>query len=116
MFKPGKSGNPSGRPKSDQTIRDLAREHTDTALKALAEITQDPTAPKIARIQAAIALLDRGWGKPIQYNESESTIKASLEGPSERFQMELEERIKIISGMSKTSRERDQDLLQSYLA
>ena len=35
MFKPGQSGNPSGRPKSDKTIRDLAKIHTEDALKNL---------------------------------------------------------------------------------
>ncbi len=27
MFKPGQSENPSGRPKSDKTVRDLAKIH-----------------------------------------------------------------------------------------
>jgi hypothetical protein len=34
--------------------------------KALAGIMKEPRAPAAARISAAIALLDRGWGKPSQ--------------------------------------------------
>ena len=70
MFKPGQSGNPSGRPKSDKTIRDLAKIHTEDALKTLSEIVKNPKASDTARVQACNALLDRGWGKAPQYTEN----------------------------------------------
>jgi len=70
MFKPGQSGNPSGRPKSDKTIRDLAKIHTEDALKTLAEIVNNPKASDTARVQACNVLLDRGWGKAPQYTEN----------------------------------------------
>jgi len=70
MFKPGQSGNPSGRPKSDKTIRDLAKIHTEDALKTLAEIVNNPKASDTARVQACNAILDRGWGKATQYTEN----------------------------------------------
>ena len=70
MFKPGQSGNPSGRPKSDKTIRDLAKIHTEDALKTLSEIIKNPKASDTARVQACNALLDRGWGKAPQYTEN----------------------------------------------
>jgi len=70
MFKPGQSGNPSGRPKSDKTIRDLAKIHTEDALRTLAEIVKNPKASDTARVQACNALLDRGWGKAPQYTEN----------------------------------------------
>ncbi len=69
-FKPGNSGNPSGRPKADATIRELARTHTEAALATLVEIIQNKKAPPSARVHAASALLDRGWGKPAMYVES----------------------------------------------
>jgi len=70
MFKPGQSGNPSGRPKADATIRELAKAHTDTAISTLAEIMNNPKVKPSTRVQAACSLLDRGWGKPHQYVES----------------------------------------------
>jgi|SRR5665213_1823955 len=64
-FKPGHSGNPGGRPKVIAEIRDLAREHTALALETLATIAKSGKS-EAAQVSAAIALLDRGWGKPTQ--------------------------------------------------
>jgi hypothetical protein len=63
-FAPGRSGNPGGRPKALQAVLDAAREHTEAAILTLAEICTDPDKPSAARVAAAQALLDRGWGKP----------------------------------------------------
>lgn len=70
MFKPGQSGNPTGRPKESYRVSELAKEHTEQALVTLVEIAQNKKAPPSARVQAACALLDRAWGKPAQYVES----------------------------------------------
>lgn len=45
-------------------IRSLARSHTEAAIRTLAAIMKQKKAPAAARISAACALLDRGWGKP----------------------------------------------------
>jgi uncharacterized protein YdaU (DUF1376 family) len=45
-------------------LRALARPHGADAIAALAAIMDDPTAPLGARLNAAQALLDRGFGKP----------------------------------------------------
>lgn len=66
-FQKGQSGNPSGRPKADKSIQALAREHTDKAIKTLAEIMRDDEATPSARVAAASAILDRGYGKPPQF-------------------------------------------------
>jgi len=62
-FKPGQSGNPSGRPKQDERHNSsLAKRHTAEEIAALVKALQSPR----ERVPAAIALLDRGWGKPVQ--------------------------------------------------
>src|SRR5204862_1251576 len=62
---PGSSPNPGGRPRVVEDIRDLAREHTETAINALVHIAEKGK-QESARVAAASALLDRGGGKPTQ--------------------------------------------------
>jgi hypothetical protein len=52
-------------------IRSLARSHTEIAIKVLAGIAKDGT-NESARVTAAVALLDRGWGKPPQAHTAEN--------------------------------------------
>lgn len=52
--------------KAATDIRSLARSHTESALRVLAGIMNEPEAPHAARVAAANSLLDRGWGKPVQ--------------------------------------------------
>lgn len=69
-WKPGQSGNPSGRPKLLEQVRDLARTHTEDAIKTLADLMNDPTERGVVRVAAAEALLDRAWGRPTQAVEA----------------------------------------------
>jgi hypothetical protein len=57
-------------PKSITEIRSLARSHTQTAIKVLAGIMNCTDATAAARVAAANAILDRGWGKPRQTSEN----------------------------------------------
>lgn len=63
-WRPGQSGNPKGRPKPEVDIAALAREHGPRCIAVVAKLLSDND-HKI-RLAAAIALLDRGWGRPSQ--------------------------------------------------
>ncbi len=63
-FQKGQSGNPGGRPKEFNEIKDLARQHSRAAVERLVEWMASDN-PK-ASVSAAMALLDRGYGKPVQ--------------------------------------------------
>ena len=65
-FTKGQSGNPGGRPKALGDLRELAREHTASALQVLLKVMEDPKAASSARVGAASAVLDRGWGRAPQ--------------------------------------------------
>jgi hypothetical protein len=72
-------------PKNLGHIESLARSYTDTAIKTLAGIMMEPSAPARARIAAAAILLDRGWGKAKEMHEH-----SSLDGkPIERIVHEI---------------------------
>ena len=64
-FEKGQSGNPGGRPKVVAEVRELARQRAPEAIAALVQIMTEGKS-EAARVAAATALLDRGWGKPTQ--------------------------------------------------
>jgi hypothetical protein len=64
-------------PKTITEIRSLARSHTRTALNVLVGIMRSKDATAAARVTAANAVLDRGWGKATQ------TIETSEDGALE---------------------------------
>ena len=66
-FKKGQSGNPGGRPKVVAEVKELARKHTGKAIETLVSIMANPKAAPAARVSAANALLDRGYGRPAQH-------------------------------------------------
>jgi hypothetical protein len=57
--------------KSLTDIRSLARSHTRTAVNVLVGIMRSKDATAAARVSAANAVLDRGWGKATQPLESD---------------------------------------------
>lgn len=65
----GVSGNPGGQPRGMGAVRKLARSYTEAAIETLAEIMQDKEQGGPARVSAAEALLNRGYGKPVQQME-----------------------------------------------
>lgn len=62
---PGQSGNPGGRPKVLEEVRELAQLHTVEALDVLVELMRDGETGAV-RLAAAEKVLERGWGKAAQ--------------------------------------------------
>lgn len=67
-FKKGQSGNPAGRRKEtdEEKLNKLVRNYADKAVNAYVACLDDAEAPHSAKIAAATALLDRGFGKAKQ--------------------------------------------------
>ena len=66
-FKPGQSGNPSGRPKGiAKAFREALADPTEAAL-GLLELARDERVRPADRISAWNALLDRGYGKAASF-------------------------------------------------
>jgi hypothetical protein len=69
------AGRPKGTPNKatrEQKVRlsDLARMHCDSAMAALVNILENGQSES-ARIAAAIAILDRGYGRPLNANPTQ---------------------------------------------
>ena len=69
-FRKGQSGNPGGMPKrtTEQAkiwsdVKEAAKAVTQEAIDTLVETMRAGNAPYAAKVSAAMALLDRGWGK-----------------------------------------------------
>lgn len=66
-WKKGQTGNEKrtgGNRRGADHIRELARQWSQEAIRTLADIMMDEEADASDRVKAAIALLDRAWGKP----------------------------------------------------
>jgi hypothetical protein len=59
-------------------VQALARKHTKEAINTLAAIMADEKAPPAARVAAASAILDRGYGKPALHQHLTGTLDLSL--------------------------------------
>jgi hypothetical protein len=88
-FKKGVSGNPGGVPKPIEVltspaeiaraeqrkiitdVREAAKAHTEKAISTLNRALDAEQCPWPAKITAAQALLDRGWGKPTESVKAE---------------------------------------------
>lgn len=81
-FKPGQSGNPNGRPKLTAEERDLVaacRDKSNAALDVMERIMHDGENER-NRLAAALAIIERGYGKPVQPIEANvTTHEAALD-------------------------------------
>ncbi len=78
-FLPGTTPNPGGRPAIVTRMRELAQEQTEAALKTLVGCLADEDGR--VRVAAAVALLDRGYGRPaqsVQVDTDGATLMAGL--------------------------------------
>lgn len=63
-------GRPRGKPnRATRALKALAIGYTEEAVGALADVMRDSDSPAAARVAAAVALLDRGHGKPRNTDE-----------------------------------------------
>jgi hypothetical protein len=67
--RPGAGRKPGLPNKLTADVKALAAQYGPQAIKALVEIANGKNQPAAARVSAANALLDRGFGKPVQAME-----------------------------------------------
>jgi hypothetical protein len=101
-FPKGVSGNPGGRPKELRDIVELAKAHSADAIDTLASLMRDRKVPPAARVAAANAILDRGFGKPRQGVE----LSGHDGGPIEHKEVSDEARLEAFMEFMKKTKER----------
>lgn len=72
-FPKGVSGNPNGRPKKVQEVKEAAEKSAKAAMDVLVSLLASED--EKVRIMAANAILDRGIGKPKQAVEVDASVK-----------------------------------------
>lgn len=88
-FQKGQVSNPKGREPIVREVQALAKQQTELAVTTLVEIMTSEKTNGSARVQAAVALLDRGWGRPkqsvdIKVDHDASGLAAALDALRER--------------------------------
>ena len=74
-------------------IRTLAQAHTEDAIATLAAVNKQGDASPAARVSAAIALLDRGWGKstlteaPVPFQRAPRCRRSRSRNPREHVRL-----------------------------
>ena len=79
LFEPGKSGNPSGRPKIPEALKARARELCPAVLDTWEAILKDEDAKHSDRIKAGENIFDRAWGKAVQMVDAEVHTQKELD-------------------------------------
>lgn len=79
-FAPGKSGNATGRPKRTAEEMDLitaCKAKTPAALIVIEELMKSAKMDS-TRLQAAMAIIERAWGKPVQPTDNQHSGEVSF--------------------------------------
>ena len=79
--RPGAGRKPGKDSPVKLALAEMAKKHAPAALQTLVKIASDKEAPHAARVSAANAILDRGYGKPPQALEH-SSPDGSMSPPS----------------------------------
>lgn len=80
---PKTGGRKPGTPnKTTAPVRELAQKHGADAIAVLAGLMNDEAQPPQCRISAAVHLLDRGYGKPVERAELTGKDGGPIQGVS----------------------------------
>lgn len=109
-FQKGQSGNPGGRPKAIAQVRELAQIQTEEAIHTLAAIMTSEKTNPAARVSAANALLDRGWGKPSQHMELSTNPLDEFDAKTLATVIELLEQVEEESESAEGTLDRDEQV------
>ena len=77
-FQKGRSGNPGGRKRQPEDVKEMLKSATVPAVKLLIDTVASNTARLDIRIRAAETILDRALGKPAQPIEADINARATV--------------------------------------
>jgi len=108
--KKGRSAKSLKIAKDAREIQELARLSGSAAIKAYSEILESKVASDLAKIAAANALLDRGYGKALQtnVNATVNTDGSTKEVDGDELDRRVKETIERVERLTKRKREKIQ--------